>query len=452
MTSIFTKDRSFYRVFFPLVLTITAQSVIALAVNLADNIMLGAYSETSLAGAALVNQLQFVLQQIVSGVGAGVVVIGSQYWGKNEVAPIKRVMSLGLKFAAIFGIALWAATFFAPRQILGLLTSDAAVIDSAVEYLRLMCWTYIIFAVSNVLALSLQSIRSAMIGTIMSVVTLFTNVTLNYLLIFGNLGMPKLGITGAAIATLTSRTLELVTILIYILFADKKLKLKTRDLLRFDLTYLRDYLRAATPLVLSGAQWGIAQAAQTAILGHISGEAIAANSIALIVFQLFCMFGFSCANAASVTIGNTIGSGRLDNVKPYSRTLQAIFLIIGVVSGAGIFIFKEAFVGLFDVSPDTTALAIQFLTVLAVTTVGTCYEYPVESGIISGGGDTKYAGIVDISFMWIFTLPMSALSAFVWRLPPVITFCFLKADQILKCVPNAIYCKSYKWVRQLTRD
>ncbi|MDR3149032.1 MAG: MATE family efflux transporter [Oscillospiraceae bacterium] len=452
MTKIFTRDKTFYRVFFPLVLTITAQTVIALAVNLADNVMLGAYSETSLAGAALVNQLQFILQQIVSGVGAGVVVIGSQYWGKNEADPIKRVMSLGLKFALMFGVIFWAVTFFAPRQILWLLTSDISVIDAAAEYMRVMCWTYIIFAATNVLTLSLQSVRSAMIGTVMSVVTLFVNVTLNYMLIFGNFGMPRLGITGAAIATLISRILELATIVIYILLIDKKLRFKLNELLRFDFTYLKDYLRAAVPLVLSGAQWGVAQAAQIAILGHISGEAIAANSIAVIIFELFCMLGFSCSSAASVTIGNTVGSGRLDAIKPYSRTLQAIFLVIGLVSGAGIFIFKETFVSLFEVSPETSALAIQFLIVLAVTTVGTCYEYPVESGIIGGGGNTKYAGIVDITFMWIFTLPVSALSAFVWELPPVVTFCFLKADQILKCIPNAIYCNSYKWVRKLTRD
>ena len=298
---------------------------------------------------------------------------------------------------------------------------------------------------------SLQSVETAMIGTVMSLSTICINAALNDCLIYGNFGAPELGVAGAALATLVSRIVELAIILIYVLSVDKKLHMKLSDLLRFDFAYLGDYFKVSAPIVVSGMLWGVAQAAQTAVLGHISAAVIAANSIAMVIFQIFAVVGMSCANAASVTMGKTIGEGRLDKVRSYSKTMQAIFLLNGLVFGGLRFLCKDAIVEVYAVSADTKALAVRFLTVLSVTTVGTCYEYPVESGIITGGGVTKYAAWVDNLFMWLFTIPAALLSAFVFSFPPVVTFCFLKADQILKCIPNAFTCNRYRWVRVLTR-
>jgi len=449
--------KKLYRTFFPLLVVIALQGIVTLAVNLADNIMLGAYNETALSGAALVNQVHFILQSLVSGVGTGLAALTTQYWGKRETAPIRSIISLGLKFSLAFGVIFWALGLTIPNQILSLFTRDAAVIAEGAKYMRLMAWTYLLFSASNVLVVSLQSVQTAWIGTVMSACTLCVNIFLNYIFIYGNFGAPELGIRGAAVATLTSRVIELAAILFYILKVDKKLKIKLRQLLAFDFEYLRDFLRTALPVVLAGAQWGVAQAAQTAILGHVvtetitSDSIIAANSIASVVMQLFTVFGFACSNAAQVTIGKTVGEGDISAVKRYSKRLQLIFLIVGVLTGIGIFSFKGLIVSLYSVSPVTANLAVQFLTVLAVTTIGTCYEFPVEGGIIAGGGNTAYQGWVDILFMWLFTIPSAAISAFVFGFPPVVTFAFLKADQILKCVPNAIVCNRFKWVRILTR-
>lgn len=450
-TDIKQTRKSLYRLFFPLLVVIALQQLVALMVNLVDNLMLGSYSELSLSGAALVNQLQFMLQQVVAGVGAGVAVLGAQYWGKREVDPIRRIIAIGLKFSLAAGVLFFAVTTLWPHSVLRLLTDDEAVIAEGVRYLGVMSWTYIVYSISAVLMYSLQSVETAFIGTIMSGSTILINAALNYCLIFGHFGFPELGITGAAIATLTSRVVELLIITVYIFKVDRKLRMKIRHFFTLDRTLLADYFRVAIPVVLSGALWGVAQTAQTAILGHISKSVIAANSIASVVFQIFAVFGMACANAASVTIGKTIGSGRMDLVRPYSRSLQRIFLAIGLVSGALLFLFKDVIVDLYNVTEETRRLAVSFLTVLSVTTVGTCYEYPVESGIIGGGGDTKYAAICDNTFMWLFTIPSAMLSAFVFKFPPVVTFIFLKADQILKCIPNAIKCNRYRWMRDLTR-
>ncbi len=448
---IFVKDASFYRTFFPLLFVIVLQQLAALAVNLADNIMLGRYSELALSGASLVNQLQFTLQQIAAGIGMGIVVLAAQYWGQKRTEPIKKIISLGVKCGFFSGVLFFAISQLAPAGVLGLFTRDTEVIAEGVRYLKVICWTYPVFGLSNSLMYALQSVETAMIGTVMSCSTICINVCLNYCLIYGNFGAPELGIVGAAVATLVSRLVELGIILVYILFLDKKLHMKLWELLRWDGTYLQDYLKVSTPIVISGLLWGVAQAAQTAIPGHMSATAIAANSIAIILFEIFAVLGAACANTASVVTGKTIGAGKLDKVKAYSKTMQGIFLLGGLFSGGMLFWCKDWIVNFYTVSPAVKAMAVDFMTVLSVASIGSCYEYPVEGGIIAGGGSTKYAAVVDNLFMWLFTIPSAALSAFVFQFPPVVTFAFLKADQILKCIPNCITCNRYRWVKRLTR-
>lgn len=449
---IFVREKRFYQTFFPLLLVIGLQQLAALTVNLVDNIMLGTYTELALSGATLVNQLQFVLQQIAAGSGLGIVVLASQYWGKRQTKPIKRIIAVGTILGFLVGVLFFVVTTLFPSQVLGLFTNDSAVIAEGMRYLHVMRWTYLIFAVSNSLMYAMQSVETAAIGTIMSISTICINLCLNYIFIFGHFGVPEMGIVGAAIATLCSRTVELLIILSYVLFIDKKLQMKFKELLIFSMEYFTDYLKVASPVMISGLMWGVAQGAQTAVLGHISAAVIAANSIASVVFQMFVVFGFACANTSSVVIGKTIGEGRLDMVKAYSKTLQAIFVILGVLGAGLLFLCKDSILDIYAVTEETRQLTLQFLSVLCVTSIASCYEYPVECGIIAGGGSTKYAAIADNLFMWLFTIPSAYLSAFVFGFSPVITFCFLKSDQVLKCIPNAIVCNRYRWVKVLTRE
>ncbi len=447
-----TRDPDFYRTFLPLLLVITLQQLAALTVNLVDNLMLGRYTELALSGATLVNQIQFILQQLCGGIGMGVSVLGSQYWGRKEVRPIRRITSVGVKFALASGLLFCLLTRLFPGFVLGIFTGEEAVIAEGMKYLRIMCWTYLIFAVSNTLMYSLQSVETAFIGTVMSCSTIVINFCLNYCLIYGRLGFPELGIRGAAWATLTSRCVELGIILIYVLFIDRKLHMKLKDIFGFDFAYLRDFAAAALPVMVSGLMWGVAQGAQTAVLGHMGAAVIAANSIAAVIFGIFVVVGMSAANAASVTMGKTVGRGRFDRVKPYSRTLQLLFLCFGLLQAALMLLTRNAIISFYTVSEEARALAGNFLIVLAITSVGSCYEFPVEGGIIAGGGDPRYQAIVDNLFMWLFTIPSAAISAFVFHAPPLVVFCFLKADQLLKCIPNGIVVNRYRWVRQLTRS
>ncbi len=448
---LFVTESSFYRSFFRLLIIIALQQFAALMVNLVDNLMLGSYTELALSGATLVNQLQFILQQIASAIGLGIVVLSSQYWGQKRIGEIKKIISVGMIFAILAGLIFFILAMLIPKQLLSVFTGDQAVIEEGVRYLRIMVWTYLPFTISHALMFSLQAVETALIGTIMSVSTICINFCLNYCLIYGNLGAPEMGIRGAAAATLVSRMVELVLILVYVLFIDRKLKMKFRELFSFDTTFLSDYIRVSAPVIISGFLWGIAQAAQTAVLGHISARVIAANSIAVTISQVFVVLGTSCANVASVVTGKTIGQGDFHKIRAYTKTMQGIFLCLGIVLGLLIFILRGPIVSIYNISEETRSLALSFLAILSLTTVGSCYEYPVMGGIIAGGGSTRYTAIVDNLFMWLFTIPFSAMSAYVFHFPPVVTFCFLKADQLLKCIPNAITVNRFRWVRVLTK-
>ena len=446
----FIKDWAFYKRFFSLTAVIALQNVIVFSVNLSDNIMLGGYSETALSGVALCNQIQFLLQMIVMGIGEGMVVLASQYWGKQETEPIRKIISIAFRVGAVASLLLAAAVFFFPYFFLGLLTNQQAVVEEGVKYLQIICFSYVFFAMTNVLMASLRSVETVKIGFVVASSTLLINVCLNYILIYGHFGAPELGTRGSAIATLTARIIEFIIMFVFVTFIDKKIHFKWHTLLKTDRTLLRSYIRVGSPVILSNAMWGIAMATQTAILGRMGAEAIAANSIASTVFQILTVISYGAASASGVLVGKTIGAGQVEKLKSYVKNLQILYVIIGVCTGLTLFLIKDFILSFYAISPQTKELALQFIGVLCVTVCGTSYEVAVLTGVVRGGGDTKFVLFNDMIFMWLLVLPSAALSAFVFHFPPVVVFICLKCDQILKCVVAYIKVNKRKWVRQLT--
>ena len=449
----FVKDAKFYKTFISLTAGMAAQSILSFGVNLADNLMLGRYSETSIAAASLVNQIQYLLQMVsMSGIGMGAVAIISQYWGKGETEPIRRLIALMMKFAAAAGLLFWAVTCFFPKTVLGLMTNQQAVLDESLVYMRVMCFTYLLYPPQSALVMAFRGVRSVRIGPIISAVSLLINVALNWVFIYGNLGAPEMGIKGAAISTLIARGAELLIALAYARFFDKKLKLRLISFFRPDAFYLRDYSKAAFPVIASGASWGFGTIMQTVILAHLSESVIAANSVATVVFQIIGVYALGASGTSGVMMGNAVGSGKKELIRPYARTFQLLFVINGLLTSLVLLLARDFIIGFYMLTPETAQTARAFISVLCVTVVFTAYEFPVESGIILGGGDTRYAFIVDTAFIWLWVLPLSALCAFVFKLPPVVTFIMLKSDQVLKCIPNGIVVNRFRWTRELTRE
>ena len=216
---LFVKDKGFYKSFFTMALTISLQNIIVYAVNLADNVMIGGYSELSLSAVAVVNQIQFMLQMIALGTSNGLTVLTSQYWGVKKMQPIRRVFAVALAVGFALSLAVFVAVFFAPAQVLSLLTDQTAVVAEAERYAKIVCFSYVPFVVSQLLLALMRSVEKVRIGFGVSLVALVTNVTLNYALIYGKFGAPAMGIKGAAIATLISRLVELMVVAVYVFAA-----------------------------------------------------------------------------------------------------------------------------------------------------------------------------------------------------------------------------------------
>lgn len=446
-----TRDKSFYRSYWPFFLALAAQNVISLAVNLLDNVMLGGYTEAALAGAAAVNQIFFLLMQTVFGVTDGLVVLCSQYWGQKRTSPIKQLTSTALYTSAGVAILFFIIVSIFPQGAVSLFTDDQAIITEGVKYLAVIKFTYPLFAISAVLLAMLRSVETVRIAMVISVTTLCINGILNYTLIYGNFGAPRMGSSGAAIATLISRAAELCIVVAYIAFIDKKLHLRLREILRPSKSLTKDYFRVSIPTIIIGVQWGLNTALQTVILGHLSANAIAANSIAVNLISILKVIAVASSAAAGVIIGKTVGSGNLKKVKEYAKTLQIMFLGFGIFIFAATLLLRVPILSLYNVSAETYEMASQFILVLSVTSIGMAYQMPVLTGIVRGGGDTRFVMINDMISVWLIVIPLSFLAAFVFHWPPIAVIACLRSDQVFKCLPAAIKVNSYNWVKKLTR-
>ena len=452
MKNLFVRDKQFYKMFFTLAMTISVENVIVCAVNLADNVMIGGYSELALSAVSVVNQIQFMVQMIAVGFSNGLVVLTAQYWGKKDLAAIKRCFGVTLTVAMAFVLLLFSGVFFFPQQTLRLLTDQTAVVNEGVIYLRITCFSYPFFLVTQLILALMRSIEKVRIGFFVSLFALVSNVFLNYIMIYGHLGFQPMGTRGAAIATLLSRLVEFAVVMVYAFAVENNLKVRLRDFFCFEKSYLRLFFKVAFPLTLSSLSWGVAMTVQGTILGHLGSEAVlGANSIATTVFQLISVVLYASSSAAAVIVGKTIGEHKIELVRQYAKTLQVLFLIIGLVSGAVLFAARPLFLSFYGaVEAPTKHLADLFMTVLCVTTVGTAYECPCLAGIVCAGGETNFVFRNDLIFMWGIVLPLSILSAFVFKWPPVVTFAFLKSDQVTKCPVAAIKVNRFRWIRDVT--
>lgn len=446
------KDRAFYKVFLTMTLTMALQNLIVFGVNLADSVMMGAYSETALSGVGICNNIQYFLMMAASGTASGMTVIASQYWGKNETKSIHRVSAVAMWVAIAFALGITLASAFAPEWLIRLFTDKPAVIEQAVEYLDVIKYSYIVYAISTIILSILRSVETVRIGFYVSLSSFAINIALNYMLIYGKFGMPEMGIRGAAVATLVSRVIELAVVVIYLFCFDKKLRFRIRDLFITDKQMIKDYFKTGAPLMFSSVSWGFAMSIQGAIIGRLVEAAIAANSIATTIFQIATVICYASSNAACVLIGKTIGeNGRLELIKSRCKGLQLIFVCIGVLSSAALLLCKTLIIDFYDASAETVMYTNQFIWVLSVSIIGTSYEAPALCGIVSGGGATSFVLKNDFIFMWLIVLPISALSAFVFKWPIVVTFACLKADQVLKCAIAFFKVRSYNWIKRVTR-
>lgn len=440
----------FLKKFIPLYLFLVFQHVVTLAVNLADNMMLGSYSEAALSGVAAVNQIQFVLQQLTVAVSEGLVVICSQYWGKRLKEPMKRIAAVAMRTALIIALLLFVGVSFFPDRVMLIFTDDEEIIRQGIEYLSVIRFTYFFFVITQVLLAFLRSMALVRIALYLSVMTLLINCGINYVLIYGNYGFPELGVTGAAIGTLSARVMELIVLIGFIYKRRKELDLTPTDFLVTERRLQKDYYRTVLPLMAAQGLWGLNTMLQTVILGHMDKAAIAANSVASNIYMIVKSGALGASGAAGVIIGNGVGAGDEEAVKKDAARLQIFFVCVGIFSGILLFSIREPVLSVYSLSEETRKMTDAFLTVLSITIVGMSYQMAAGGGIIRGGGNSTFVVKMDLISIWMIVIPLSLIMAFVVKASPVVVVACLNADQIFKCVPVFLKIKRGRWMKKLT--
>ena len=448
---LFTKDKSFYKNLFVLAIPIALQNLVTFSVNLADNVMVSSLGDAAVSGMYMGNQIQTLLQVFSGGIEGAILILAAQYWGKRDTASIRKIVAIGIRFSLIVGALLTTICALFPASVIRLFTADSQTIETGAKYLGIVCFSYLFFCITQSMIAAMRSVEVARIGLYVSCCSLVTNVGLNSVLIFGKLGFPELGIEGAAIATLIARIAESAIIAAYVFLYDKRLTVKPSDLFTFDRLLLRDFVRYGTPIIAGQIVWAANMMASSAIMGRQSADgAVVAMSIAGTVNNLAYVVMNGMSGAVGIITGKTIGASQEDKMREYAKTVQVLFLILGILTGATVFCIKEPFISIYSVSDAAVAEATKYINVLSITLIGTCYQAACLFGLVKSGGDISFVFKNDCIFVFGVVLP-SAIISTILGAPAWFVFACLKCDQILKCFVAVFKINRYDWMKNLTR-
>lgn len=452
------RDREFYRTILRISLPAAFQALVSFLVVVADDIMVSLLPNHTVAQAAVsqVNSITAFYTATMTGLVSGSAVLIAQYWGKKDMARIRRIFSVVLWFCALVAVAFVAVARLFPEAVVGIVIKgeETEAVALALEYFAIVCFTYLPFAITTALIGMLRSIEIVRITLVTTVIALFVNIGLNYVLIFGRLGLPAMGVRGAALATLITRIVEMIVVCVYVFAVQKQLEFRPKDLLRVDGTLARDYMRYGLPVGLTDMQWALIGMIKSAIIGQMGAAFMAANNIASSMANLGTMFTFALAGGACVMVGKAVGKGDYDLARAYSKTIQIMFFIIGLVMAALVFALREPFTRLYGSSadPEVYGLSVAMIAILSVTLIGTSYHASCFVGINRGAGDSRFVAMVDMICGWLVVLPATLLAAFVFHAPLPIVFLCTRIDQCFKWLIAFIRLRGNKWIRNVTRE
>ena len=450
--NIFVKDKHFYKTVAAISIPIALQSLINVGVSMTDTMMLGSFGEITLSAASLANQFCFIFLIINFGLGGGAGVLSGQFWGKKDTNSINKVLSILIRSSVIFALLFLCLSQFVPEKIMAIYTKEANVSAQGIMYLKIVSLSFIFQGISttvNILFRTVESVKVALFGSLASFVF---NVFLNWVLIFGNLGAPQLGIQGAAIATLTSRIIEFTVVMIYLFKIDKKLKFKFKYLFKLDVELLKNYIKVGGPVLISDLILALGLNMVSVIMGRMGSDMVAANSISSVVLQFTNVFLMGVANASGVITGNTVGEGKFDLAQERAITFVGMAVMLGGFSSILIFILKDFVIDFYNISSNTKQMDIQLMNSTSFLVIFMAVASLLTKGVLRAGGDTKFLMIADIFFLWAVSIPLGAIAGLVFKLPAGIVLICLKIDEIIKglwCVARLL---SKKWIKAVNEE
>ncbi len=444
-------EKEFYRELRGLVIPIAMSQLMTSLVSLSDTVMLGFVSQDALSAVSLAGQVQFVFQLFLFSITAGVCVLAAQYWGKGDRDTVEKILGIAMRLSLPISLLFSLAAFCFPETLMTCFASDSVLIANGAIYLKAVAPSYLFLGTSQVYLCILKNCGRATIGSVISSSSVVINIIFNFLLIFGIGFFPRLEIQGAALATAFAKLVELIWT--YAIMLQKgSLKLRLCHILKADKLLWHDYVKYSTPLLINNLAWGVGFTMYSVIMGHLGSDATSANSIANIVKNLAICVGEGVANASGVMVGIQLGKGELEKARIYGKKLCQISFAFGIVS-AVIILCVIPFTYLFSNISDTAQDYLRImLGISSYYVIGKAMNMTIIGGIFPAGGDTRFGVICDTVTMWVVTVPIGLLAAFLFKLPVLAVYALINTDEIIKLPAVFWNYKKYHWVKRIVRE
>ena len=432
-----------------LIFPIAFQQFMLALVSASDAVMLGMLSQDALSAVSLAGQVTFVENLFFAAVTIGLSMFAAQYWGKNDKASVEKIFAYVMKITAIVSFAFFIAGLCIPKMLMYIFTNDSALVDGGAIYLRAVSPSFFFTGISQIYLCILKNAGRAIKSSLISSLSVIINIVLNAVFIFGLLGMSKLKIAGAALATVIARVIEVAWCIIETAKKDS-VKLKTQCLLHNDKRLCNDFWKYTSPVLCNEIVWGVGFTMYSVIMGHMGTDAVAANSIANIVKNLVACFCLGLGSGGGIMVGNELGAGKLELAKVYGRKLCKLSIICGAVSGLFLLGISPLILTVTHLSDTANEYLRYMLYMCSYYMIGKSINGTTIAGIFCAGGDSKFGFFCDAVTMWCITVPLGMLAAFVLKLPVLAVYFIVNLDEIVKLPAVYRHYKKYKWVKDLT--
>lgn len=456
---LFRKDPQFYKNVFTLALPIAAQSLITIGVNMLDIKMVGKLGDSALVATSQANSFINVFHILCMGLGMGASVLVSRYWGMKRNNPedekatlaLKQTVCLMLRLTLILATLFALATLIAPEFIMKTYTESQEVRELGVQYLRFSIITFYFLGLAQVTTIVLRSVGQVQLPLYVSIGAFFVNLIANYTFIFGKFGAPRMGVAGAGLGTLIARIFESSIVVGYLLFVDKRIAFKIKDIFMKTRALLGEYIKICIPVLVSDLILALGMDSVTKVIGHLNDSFAAANSITDITQRLSSVMITGVSQAGAIVTGQTLGMGDRDKTMKQGWQFFGLGLALGLVSAIFIIIVKDPVVMSFkEESEFTKEIAKQLMWAISLIVLFQSTNSIMTKGVLRGGGDTKMLMLTDNVFLWVVAIPLGLLAGYVFKLSPFWIYICLKSDQIIKTVWCIFRLKGGKWIKKVS--
>lgn len=441
------RKRSLRKEIVRLAFPIALQQFMTALVGACDAIMLGKLSQDAMSAVSLATQVTFVFNLFMFAFMAGENMFVAQYYGKGDYTGISQVFSLVTKICGCIAVAFLAGTLFFPEQLMRILTNEETLIVLGSEYLRVIGISYVFSGIAQIFLAIMKNCGAVNMSTLINGVMVILNIALNAVFIFGLSGFPKMGIKGAALATVLATVVQFLWSVGYVLCRIRAVKFSLRSC---EKKLFGRFWQKTVPLLINNLAWGIGFSMYSVIMGHLGTDAVAANGIANISKNLVVCFCLGLGNAGSIIVGNRLGADRLQEAKEVGETLTKTAIIAGIVSGLVLIALSPFITKMVDLTPTARGYLQKMLLISSYYIAGKSVNCMTIGGIFAAGGDSKFGMLCDSVTLWCIIVPLGCICAFILKLPVMVVYFVLNLDEIIKLPVVYKHYKKYKWIKNLT--